>query len=239
MENKILIVIPAFNEEENIGNVLQSIEEIKIRERYDLNALVVNDCSTDSTLKILQELKCSYLSLPVNLGIGGAVQAGFKFAQMNNYDFMVQMDGDGQHPSSELPKLLVPAFNKEADIIIGSRFIDRVGFQSSFVRRLGINYFRFLNKILTGVNVNDSTSGFRVFNKRAIALASVYYPDEYPEPEAIVYFSMNNLKIKEVPVIMKERVGGVSSINSLKSIYYVFKVTLGIIFVFLRSKFSK
>ena len=236
MANRVLVVVPVFNEEDNISNVVRDINEVKIKEGIDIEILVVNDCSTDDTLKIIEKLDCNFLNLPVNLGIGGAVQSGFKFAQLNNFDYMVQLDGDGQHPSSELIKILTPAFQKDADIIIGSRFIDKRGFQSTFIRRIGITYFRFLNRILTRVNINDSTSGFRIFNRKAIDLASKYYPDEYPEPEVIVYFLLKGLTLKEIPVIMKERQGGKSSIDFIKSIYYMIKVSLGVLFVYFKFK---
>jgi len=146
------------------------------------------------------------------------------------------MDGDGQHPPGELHKLIEPLLKDEADVIIGSRFIDKEGFQSSVMRRFGINFFSKLNKMLVGVNIKDSTSGYRVYNKKAIAELIKYYPDEYPEPEAIVYLTNKKLKIKEVPVLMNERLGGVSSIRSFSSIYYMIKVSLNSIFLNLKMK---
>jgi hypothetical protein len=148
----------------------------------------------------------------------------------------VQVDGDGQHPADELPKLLGPLLSGQADVVIGSRFVagDRAGFQSSAMRRLGIAYFRWLNQALIGVVIHDSTSGFRAFNQRAIAVANAYYPDEYPEPEAIVQFGRQGLRLREVPVQMRERQGGISSINTSRALYYMFKVTLGTLFVYIR-----
>jgi glycosyltransferase involved in cell wall biosynthesis len=204
-----------------------------------IDVLVVNDCSKDKSSEIAHQLNCVVLDLPVNLGIGGAMQCGYKYAHLNNYDIAVQMDGDGQHPPHELVKLITEIEMQESDIVIGSRFIEKQGFQSTFFRRFGIKYFKWLNNLLAKVDVNDSTSGFRAFNKRAISLAVKYYPDEYPEPESIIYFSLYGLKVKEVPVVMKVRQGGVSSISPIKSIYYMWKVSLGIIFIFLKIKFSK
>lgn len=233
---RILIIVPCYNEEDSIANVVSEINNVRNKLSLDLDVLVINDCSRDNTLTVIQKLDCQYLDLPVNLGIGGAMQAGFRYAQRNGYDITVQMDGDGQHPADQLNTLLMPLFNNEVDIVIGSRFLERVGFQSSAVRRIGINYFRWLNQLLIGQSICDSTSGFRAFNKRTIAIVSEYYPDEYPEPEAIVQFGLHKLRIKEVPVIMRERMGGTSSINTIKSIYYMFKVTLGILFVYIRLK---
>ena len=190
-------------------------------------------------VKLSQGLIVFGLNLPVNLGIGGAVQTGFKYAFLNNYDFAIQADGDGQHPASEIPKLVRAALSENADVVIGSRFIEKEGFQSSAMRRFGINYFKLLNKMLVGVTVNDSTSGFRLINRKVLELVSEYYPDEYPEPEAIIVYSLNKYKIIEVPVTMRERQGGVSSIGALSSVYYMFKVSLAILFTFIRIKFRK
>ena len=164
---------------------------------------------------------------------------GVKYAFENNYDYAIQVDGDGQHPAAEIPKLIEAAIQNNYDVTIGSRFIDNKGFQSSAMRRFGINYFKRLNKILTGITIYDSTSGFRLINKKVLTLVNETYPDEYPEPEAIILYSLNNFKIGEVPVEMKERQGGVSSIDFTSSIYYMFKVTLAIIYTFIRTKFKK
>ena len=233
---KILIVIPCFNEQESIANVVSNINSIKLQYQFNLDILVVNDCSTDDTLKILANLNCSYLDLPVNLGIGGAMQAGYKYAFRNDYAIAVQLDGDGQHPASELPKILTPLLEDKADVVIGSRFITKEGFQSTILRRIGIQYFKRLNKLLIGKTISDSTSGFRAFNFKTISIVNKYYPDEYPEPEAIVLFGLNKLRISEVPVLMNERQGGVSSIRAWNTLYYMLKVTLGCLFSYLRFK---
>jgi glycosyltransferase involved in cell wall biosynthesis len=197
--------------------------------------VVVNDCSSDATGEVISKLNCVVLDLPVNLGIGGAVQTGFRYAFENSYDLAVQVDGDGQHPADEIPKLMNAMRHDGFDIVIGSRFIDKKGFQSSALRRTGINYFRRLNKMLTGIDVADSTSGFRMLNRKALEVVQEYYPDEYPEPEAIVIYRKNDLSVGEVAVEMKERQGGVSSIGFFASIYYMWKVTLGIVFTYIRS----
>lgn len=231
---RVLVIIPCYNEEESIQAVVESINHVAVNSKMSIDILVVNDCSTDNTLSILKQLNCQYLDLPVNLGIGGAMHAGYKYAYQHGYDIAVQMDGDGQHPACELHKILEPIFNHEADVVIGSRFLLKEGFQSSVVRRIGIKYFRWLNQYLIGITVHDSTSGFRAFNARALQLVNDYYPDEYPEPESIVQFGLSNLRIKEVAVTMRERQGGVSSISTGQAFYYMLKVTLGILFIYVR-----
>lgn len=236
---KIAAIVPAYNEEKAIAAVVNDINILAQAEKLLITVVVVNDCSTDSTAEIISKLNCVPLNLPVNLGIGGAVQTGFKYAFENGYDYAIQIDGDGQHPPTEIPKLVCAATDNSFDVVIGSRFIEKSGFQSSALRRFGINYFKWMNRFLVGVNVTDSTSGFRLINRKAMEIVIDYYPDEYPEPEAIILYSLKNLKIAEVSVLMKERQGGVSSINSVSSIYYMFKVTLAIIFTFIRIKFKK
>ncbi len=236
---KIAAIVPAYNEEKAITAVVNDILQIAHEQNLSIGVIVVNDCSKDSTSEIISKLNCVALNLPVNLGIGGAVQTGFKYAFENGFDYAIQIDGDGQHPASEIPKLINAAKENNLDVVIGSRFISKEGFQSSAIRRFGINYFKWLNRFLVGITVNDSTSGLRLINKKTLELVSEYYPDEYPEPEAIILYSLNKLKIGEVSVNMKERQGGVSSISSVSSIYYMFKVTLAIIYTFIRIKFKK
>lgn len=236
---KIAAIIPAFNEEKAIAAVVNDINQSSNSSNIIIDPIVVNDCSLDNTEKIIGKLNCVALNLPINLGIGGAVQTGFKYAFENNYDYAIQVDGDGQHPANEIPKLIAAAQQYNYDVVIGSRFITKEGFQSSSIRRFGINYFKWLNKLLVGKTIYDSTSGFRLINKKTLALVYEIYPDEYPEPEAIILYSLNNLTIGEVPVEMKERQGGKSSIGFGASIYYMFKVSLAIIYTFIRIKFKK
>ncbi len=239
MTKKIAAIVPAYNEEESIAGVVNDINALAKSEQLLIDVVVVNDCSKDSTSQVISKLNCIALNLPINLGIGGAVQTGFKYALENGYDYAMQIDGDGQHPATEIPKLVNAAVNGDFDIVIGSRFILKEGFQSSGVRRMGITYFKWLNRLLVGNVVNDSTSGFRLINKKVLEVVAEYYPDEYPEPEAIIVYSLNDFKIGEVQVTMRERQGGVSSIGSFASVYYMFKVTLAIIFTFTRMKFRK
>lgn len=222
---KCLIIIPAFNEASNIEKVVDNLTANY--PQYDY--VIVNDGSSDETEKICINRGYEILNLPINLGIGGAVQTGYCYARDNDYDVAVQIDGDGQHDVSYLDKMLALIKEEQADIVIGSRFIEREGFQSSGIRRLGIRFLSLLAQILTGVRVKDITSGYRVVNRHFIKIFANDYPADYPEPEAIVIAAVYGGKIKEYPVIMREREGGVSSINFKKSIYYMIKVTLAML----------
>ncbi|MES2378259.1 MAG: glycosyltransferase family 2 protein [Bacteroidota bacterium] len=236
MPKKLLIIIPCYNEQASLPALLSELADLKIP-GYELIPLVINDCSTDNTYAVARHHHIKILDLPVNLGIGGAVQSGLLYASLYNFDLAVQMDGDGQHPPKELIKLLNCYESTDTNLIIGSRFIEKAGFQSSFTRRLGIGYFHWLNRVFTGFNIYDSTSGFRLFDRKAIELASVYYPDEYPEPESLVYFAKAGLSIKETPVIMASRIGGQSSIRNFSSLYYCIKVTLAMFFSAIRKNY--
>ncbi len=222
---KILIIIPAFNEEESIEKVVDNI--IENFPQYDY--LVVNDCSTDSTEAILKKNGYRYISLPVNLGIGGGVQSGYLYAMQNDYDIAIQIDGDGQHDPAYIEKLIAPIVAGEADMAIGSRFIEKEGFQTSFMRRLGINLIRGIIKLCCGVKATDTTSGFRATSKELTAYFATHYAQDYPEPEAIVAAALNGFRVTDVPVKMREREGGVSSINAKKSLYYMIKVSIALI----------
>lgn len=235
---KIAVIVPAFNEEDCIRDVILQILSVAWAADLRLDVIVVNDCSTDHTSGIIAKEDCIALNLPVNLGIGGAMQTGFRFAYENNYDYAIQVDGDGQHPAEEIPSLVKALKEKNWDVAIGSRFISNKGYQSTFLRRIGISYFKFLNRFFCGLSISDSTSGMRALNRKALKIVCDYYPDEYPEPEAILLYSVNNLKLGEIPVTMKERQGGVSSIRSFGSVYYMFKVSLAIFFTFIRLKVS-
>lgn len=224
----ILIIIPAFNEEENIRKLIQKIHEVKYKNTVDI--LVINDHSTDGTSFICKEMGVSVVNLPCNLGIGGAVQTGYKFAALHDYDFAIQVDGDGQHNPEFIESLIEPIIQGNADIVIGSRYINQCGFQSSSMRRLGIRYLKYLINILTGLKITDPTSGYRACSKDIIKLFSINYPKDYPEPESIMYIKRKGFRVSEIPVIMNEREGGKSSINFHRSIYYMIKVSLAIVF---------
>lgn len=222
---KVLIIIPAYNESENIEKVVDNLTQNY--PQYDY--LIVNDCSTDSTEEIIKRRGYNYISLPANLGIGGGVQSGYLYAVQNDYDIAVQIDGDGQHDPAYIEDLIKPILDGKTDIAIGSRFIAKEGFQTSFMRRFGINIIKLVIKMCCGVSVTDTTSGFRASNKEATKYFSLHYANDYPEPEAIVEASLNGFQIMEIPVVMKERGGGVSSINAKRSIYYMIKVSLALI----------
>lgn len=222
---KKLIIIPAYNEQRNIKRVVDNI----IDNYKEFDYVVINDCSKDNTEKILKENNYNYIDLPVNLGIGGGVQTGYKYALENNYDIAIQIDGDGQHDPRFLSDIVKMMDREDIDIVIGSRFIDKDGFQSTLLRRVGIKFLSGLVRLVTGLNVKDVTSGYRVVNKKFIKIYAETYAQDYPEPEAIVTAAMNNATILEYPVVMNERLEGKSSISSFKSVYYMIKVSLAII----------
>ncbi len=225
MKPRVLVIIPAYNEAENIVGVVRHMMEQA--PQYDY--LVVNDGSSDETLKLCRQESFSYLDLPINMGIGGAVQAGYIYARKNDYDIAVQMDGDGQHDIAYLDKVLQPILDGKADIVIGSRFLKKQGFQSSFTRRMGIGFLSGLILLTTGHKIMDVTSGYRAVNRMFIDIYSKDYPMDYPEPEAIVSAVMHRACVAEVPVEMRAREGGTSSITFKRSIYYMIKVTLAIL----------
>jgi len=230
---KILLIIPAFNEEENI---VQLLNKIKAMDLPNSQILVVNDCSIDNTNLVCKNMNVSVVDLPCNLGIGGAVQTGYKYAHKYGFDIAIQVDGDGQHNPEYIFKLIEPILNNEADLVIGSRYIEKIGFQSSLIRRIGIHYFSHLLLLLTNQVITDPTSGFRACNKKVIELFSKRYPTDYPEPESIMYLKRNGFCLKEVAVEMQARQGGESSITKLKSLYYMLKVSLAILIDRLRKQ---
>lgn len=222
---KCLIIIPAYNEAESIEKVVNNL--IRNYPQYDY--IIINDGSTDATEEICIKNHYQVLNLPINMGIGGAVQTGYCYARDNGYDAAVQIDGDGQHDVSFLSEMLKPLEDGQADIVIGSRFVEKEGFQSSRIRRVGIRFLSNLGWLLTGSRVKDITSGFRVVDRRFIKIFSQDYPADYPEPEAVVIASVHGGRIAEYPVVMKEREKGESSITLKKSVYYMCKVTLAMI----------
>lgn len=222
---KKLIIIPAYNEEKNIVNVVANIKQ----HAPDFDYVIINDCSTDSTLEVCRENNFNVINLPFNLGIGGAMQTGYMHACRNGYDIAVQIDGDGQHDPQYLKLMTGPIESGQADIVIGSRFIEKEGFQSTLARRIGIKYFSKLLRLLSGFRITDATSGFRACNKQVIKYFAASYPKDYPEPESIMVLAREKFNIAEVPVVMKERAEGTSSIRYYKKIYYMVKVTLAIL----------
>lgn len=227
---KVLAIIPAYNESKTIVSTVNLIkkEADKLKQDYELNYVVINDCSTDNTLKVCKENNINVISLPINLGIGGAVQTGYKYAYYNDYDVAIQVDADGQHDPKYINEM-IKEINSGNDMVIASRFIDKTGFQSTFIRRLGINWYSFLIRLFTRVSIKDITSGFRAVNKMIIEMFAFNYPFDYPEPETNAILAGKKHKIKEIAVEMKERQGGKSSITPLKSIHYAIKVSLAVL----------
>ncbi len=222
---KKLIIIPAYNEAESLPNLMEDIA--KLNDSYDY--VIINDGSVDETQKVCEANGYNVIHLPINSGIGVAVQTGYRYAHRYGYDIAIQIDGDGQHDVRYLDEITDVIEKNEADVVIGSRFIEGKGFQSSGARRMGIRLLSTIIWICTGEKVKDVTSGFRAVNKEFIKVFAEDYSKDYPEPEAIVTTKMYFGRIKEMPVIMKARESGVSSINLRKSFYYMIKVTLAIL----------
>lgn len=222
---KKLVIIPAYNESASILNTVRDILE----HAKGFDYIIINDRSTDNTLEICRENGLNYVNLPLNLGIGGAVQTGYLYAYENGYDIAVQFDGDGQHDAKYLNEMAEYLVKQQKDMVIGSRFITHEGFQSSSARLLGIKWFTFLIRLLTGKIITDPTSGYRMCNRRVITYFKDSYPKDYPEPETVVALLRRNVSIAEIPVIMRAREEGVSSISLKKSIYYMLKVTIAIL----------
>ena len=221
---KKLVIIPAYNESASIVNTVNDIKT----NAPDFDYVVINDRSKDNTYKICVDNNINVLDLPLNLGIGGAVQTGYWYALENGYDIAVQFDGDGQHDAKYLGVMVDSLVSNNADMVIGSRFIEKQGFQSSVARRFGIKYFSALIKLLTSNRITDPTSGYRMCNKKVIELFVNNYPKDYPEPETVTSVLRKKLNVIEIPVVMRPREEGVSSISLKKSVYYMFKVTLAI-----------
>lgn len=230
MKQKILVIIPCYNEEKNIVNTVNKLKTKKI------NYVVINDGSTDNSLEVLRENKINYINLDNNLGIGGVMQTGYKYALNNNYDIAIQFDGDGQHDANYIKAIVQPIIDKKANLVIGSRFVGNESeFKSTFFRRVGINILSWLLKIMTGKQIKDMTSGFRAADRKVIERFAENYPYEYPEPVTNLSLAKLNCKIMEVPVKMNERQFGISSISKFKSIYYMINVIL-LFFIVLISK---
>ena len=227
MENKTLLIIPAYNEEENILRVCKEIEEKK----PNIDYIVINDGSTDNTLKILQENNINHINLIHNLGIGGAVQTGYKYALEKGYDIAIQYDGDGQHDIKYVDQICEPLISKEADLCIGSRYLDKTtsNFKSTFMRRLGKNIISMIIKIFWSKKITDPTSGFRAGNKKVIEQYAKEYPSDYPEPESIVTLLKLGYNVVERKVNMREGIAGKSFVNVWTSTKYMLKVSLAIV----------
>lgn len=233
---KILVILPAYNESGNIGATVRELKALDFR----FDVIVIDDGSKDATATEALSAGARVVSLPFNLGIGGAVQTGFLYALRNGYDIAVQVDGDGQHDAQYLKVILAPVIEEKADISVGSRFIGPFqGWQSSAVRRVGIRFFAWLISGLTGFAITDPTSGFRAFNAKAVKIFADDYPQDFPEPESIMSAKRFGLRLIEVPVQMRKRAHGHSSIRYFKTLYYMIKVTIAILLNMLKKGVKK
>ena len=232
---KVILVIPAYNEEENILKTYKSVMDYNNKNKTDYDVIIINDGSKDKTSSICHENNIPVIDLIHNLGIGGAVQTGYKYAYENDYDIAVQFDGDGQHDVRYVKNIIEPIINKESDMVIGSRFVKNIDtFKCTFSRRIGINIISFFIKLVTRKKIYDTTSGFRAVNKKIIKDFASSYPVEYPEPLTTTEIIRKGYKVSEVSVEMKEREGGVSSIRAWKSAYYMITVVVSIIIIGMR-----
>lgn len=222
---RVLIIVPAFNEERSLPAVAEDLR----RHAPWADVCVVDDGSTDETSRVARHLGLKSLRLPMNLGIGGAVQTGYLLAQQQGYDAAVQFDGDGQHDASSLDQLLDPIRAGQADLVVGSRFLAEGGFRSTFSRRFGIRYLSWLIRLRCAVRITDVTSGYRAAARPAIELFARSYPTDYPEPETIAFAARAGLRVREVPARMRERIHGSSSITWARSLYYFVKVPLALL----------
>jgi glycosyltransferase involved in cell wall biosynthesis len=221
---KILIIVPAYNEEESLPGVILDLQE----HLPSTDIIVVDDGSTDATARTALSLGVRVISLPFNLGIGGAMQTGYQYAQQHDYDVAIQFDGDGQHLAEEIEKLLQPLQPGEADLVIGSRFLNRGEYKAPVGRKIAMRVFAALLSWILGKRLTDTTSGFRAANRRVIEFLAKIYPDDYPEVEALVLLHKAEFRIMETPVQMRKRTAGKSSITPLRSVYYMTKVLLAV-----------
>lgn len=231
MTRSIVAIVPAWNEADAIGQVVDEIRAFD----SSIDVVVVDDGSQDETATAAASAGATVLRLPFNVGIGGAVQTGYRFARDGDYDFAVRLDGDGQHDAAELAKLLGPIEADEADLVIGSRFVDGgSSYRAPFARRLGIRVFAQLVSLLGGQRVTDTTSGFVALNRDGIRLFAAEFPHDYPEVEATLVALRSGLRLAQVQVEMRERTAGTSSITFVRSLYYIVKVMLALLVASLR-----
>jgi glycosyltransferase involved in cell wall biosynthesis len=231
---RFLAIVPCYNEESSVGGVVRGVKGAY----PDADVLVINDGSTDGTAGAAEDAGARVVTFPYNMGIGAAMQAGYRYARSGGYDVAAQVDGDGQHDPSELHRIIAPIRAGEADIVVGSRFLGGAGFKSTAMRRLGIKVFSMVLSVLTGEKVADPTSGFRAANKKVIGLFAEDYPEDYPEVESLMLSHLAGLRVKEVQVTMRPRAGGRSSITPIRSAYYMVKVTM-VLFIWLVRKRPK
>ena len=219
-----IAIVPAYNEAESLGTVL---EEIRAADP-ELDIVVVNDGSTDASASVAAGAGAAVVSLPFNVGIGGAVQTGYQYALEHGFEVAIQVDGDGQHDPKEITQVLEPILDGRADLVVGTRFVTGGGYRGTHLRRVGIRIFAAVVSLLVGQRVSDTTSGFRAVNRQALKLFAAEYPHDYPEVESIVLLSRHHLRMLEVPVQMRVRETGNSSITAMGSAYYMIKVLLAL-----------
>jgi len=222
--NKILIIVPAYNEAKTIKGVVSQINN----NIPEADILVINDCSNDETETILKQENINHINLILNLGIGGAMQTGYIYALKNGYDIAVQIDGDGQHDPYNIKEILKPIQQNSADMVIGSRYVEKTSYKTPVFRKIGMMYFKNLVNLITNKKINDTTSGYRAVNKKVIKLFAEDYPKDYPEVEVLVKLNKKGFRVLEVPVEMHERKAGFSSITPIKSVHYMLKVTFNL-----------
>jgi len=234
-EHDAIVIIPALNEERSVADVIHSI----LQSAPEVDIVVISDGSRDRTAVVARTAGAYVIELPINLGIGGAMQTGYRFALAKGYGFAVQIDADGQHDPADLPRLLAAARAGHGDMVLGSRYVEKTAYKSSGARRVGMILLANLVRLAVGYAIKDTTSGYRVVNRRTIELFSEYYPTDYPEVEVLVLLHRHRMRIYEVAVEMRERQAGVSSINPLRSVYYMVKVSLSVLLEVLRPKIGK
>lgn len=221
---RTLAIVPAYNEADSIGTVL---EEIRAAEP-DLEIVVIDDASTDRTSRVAEAEGVQVLRLPFNVGIGGAVQTGYQYALAHGFELAIQVDGDGQHDPREIGRVIAPVIDGRADLAVGTRFVAGGGYRGTRLRRAGIRLFAAIVSLMVRQRVSDTTSGFRAVNRKALRLFAEHYPHDYPEVESIVLLSRHGLRMVEVPVQMRIRESGNSSITAVRSVYYMVKVLLAL-----------
>jgi hypothetical protein len=219
-----LVIVPAFNERQSVGKLARRLH----RALPSFDVLVIDDGSTDDTLRQIPP-QTAVVSLPFNLGIGGAMQTGYRYAALHGYDIAVQVDGDGQHRPGEVRRLVDQLIRTESDMVVGSRFLEPGRYHQSFTRMVGIRILDILIKQLSGLNITDCTSGFRVANRRVIRAFAHWYPDDYPEPEVILLLHRGGFKITELNVRMRQRRAGMTSIPLMRGLFYVLKVMMALL----------
>lgn len=233
---KGLIIIPAYNEEKNIGQVLKDIR----RFNYDIDIIVINDASNDNTEQVVVEKGEKIINHFYNLGYGGALQTGFKYAVDKEYQYIIQFDGDGQHDPADLQSIIDQLKTGYYDIVIGSRFLDKSSFQISSAKKLAIAIFHLIIRISTGVKITDPTSGLQGLTPKTYTYYSRMgnFPEDFPDADTLIHMLKGNYRVKEVPAHMKNRLYGQSMHSGLKSLYYTFKMIISISVVLLRAKFK-